>query len=103
MDNTTLNIIIIVVVGIVVGIGAEAIARKRPNIRGAVAVFLSTLLAAAGNVIAGGAALLAAGTGWLAAVAALIGALLVMVPWTVVRGGYGPYGRKRTWRRRFEK
>ncbi|HEX2916221.1 MAG TPA: hypothetical protein VH186_36005 [Chloroflexia bacterium] len=34
---------------------------------------------------------------------AIIGAIIFLIPWFMVRGGYTSYGRKRTWQRKYRR
>jgi uncharacterized membrane protein YeaQ/YmgE (transglycosylase-associated protein family) len=106
MIVTLQSLIALVVLSLIGGIGSEQLANRKllkPTI------VLAILIAFAGGLI-----------GWwlfdailnlldniqlfeLPIIPALIGTILLLIPWFMVRAGYTSYGKKRTWQRKFKR
>ncbi|NWJ95469.1 MAG: hypothetical protein HXX20_06755 [Chloroflexi bacterium] len=106
MIITLQSLIAALVLSLIGGIGSEQLANRKllkPTI------LLAILIAFAGALI-----------GWwffasvlnllkdislldLPVIPALIGTILLLIPWFMVRAGYTSYGKKRTWQRKFKR
>jgi uncharacterized RDD family membrane protein YckC len=103
---TLQSLIAALVLSVIGGVGSEQLANRKllkPTI------ILAILIAFAGILI-----------GWwlfgtvigllrdlnpfdLPLIPALIGMILLLIPWFMVRGGYTSYGKKRTWQRKYKR
>ncbi|MDB5080151.1 MAG: hypothetical protein JWP00_2075 [Chloroflexi bacterium] len=107
MTFTLIGLIIYLVMGFVGGTATEQIAKRKfwPPIG-----LLGAILVAFGGAIIG------AWLGYLIGlrepdlfesrmpvIPALIGLILFMIPWFMVRGGYTSYGKQRTWQRKYRR
>ena len=107
-DNIILGLITYMVLGIVGGTATEQIARRK---------FWPPIGLLGAVIVAFGGALLGA---WVAysllnfkepalfgvpIIPALIGLIIFMIPWFVLRGGYAPteYSRNHTWQRKYKR
>lgn len=106
MIITLQSLIAALVVSLIGGVGSEQLANRKllkPTI------IVAILIAFAGVLI-----------GWwlfdailnllddiklldLPIIPAIIGAILLLIPWFMVRGGYTSYGKKRTWQRKYKR
>lgn len=106
MFVTLQSLIALVVLSVVGGVGSEQLANRKllkPSI------LLAILIAFAGGLI-----------GWwffdailnflddiklfeLPVIPAIIGLILLLIPWFMVRAGYTSYGKKRTWQRKYKR
>jgi hypothetical protein len=106
MFVTLQSLIALIVLSVLGGVGSEQLANRKllkPSI------LLAILVAFAGGLI-----------GWwffdailnflddiklldLPIIPAIIGLIILLIPWFMVRAGYTSYGKKRTWQRKYKR
>lgn len=99
-----IDLAIFLVTGLVTGFGSEELANRKLRLP----LLLAVLIGLAGALIAVwlfGDLLRFAGPYLedVPIIPAIVGAIVLLIPWFMVRGGYTSYGKKRTWQRKFKR
>lgn len=97
-----IDLIIFVVTGVVTGSGSELLARRRPRLPYLLAILIGFAGALIGVALFGD-ALHITGPDLedVPIIPCIIGAIVLLLPWYLVRAGKTPYGRKRSWRNKY--
>lgn len=98
----TIDLIILAVTGLLTGSGSEVLARRKPRLPYILAILIGFAGALIGVALFGD--LLKFAGPYLEDVPIIpcvIGAIVLLLPWYLVRAGKTPYGRKRSWRNKY--
>ncbi len=99
-----LDLIIFAVTGVVTGFGSEQLANRKLRLPLLLAILIGFAGALIGVYLFGD--LLKFAGPYLEDVPiipCIIGAIVLLIPWFMVRGGYTSYGKQRTWQRKFKR
>lgn len=99
-----IDLVILIVVGALSGFGSEELANRKLRLPLLLAILIGFAGALIGVWLFGD---LIKFTGPdiddIPIIPAIVGAIILLIPWFMVRGGYTSYGKKRTWQRKYKR